>query len=58
LESCLLGLNVSSAIGRVNIELKTNVPEIISVSIIRVDVLNDHVSLIFVPVCESDALSY
>jgi hypothetical protein len=41
----------------VSVELKTNVAEI-SVSIIRVDMTNDRVSLIFTPVCQIDARSY
>jgi hypothetical protein len=42
------------AISRVGVELKTDVSEI-SVSIIRVDVVNGYMSLIFVPVCLIDA---
>jgi hypothetical protein len=40
-------LNYSRAIRCVNVELKTNVSEISSVTIIRVDVVNDHASLIY-----------
>jgi hypothetical protein len=49
-------LKSSQAISHVNAELKTNVSEISSVSIIRVDVVNDHMSLIFIPVCQTDPL--
>jgi hypothetical protein len=42
----------------VNIELKTNVSEMSSVSIIRVDVVNGHMSLIFILVCQVDVPSY
>jgi hypothetical protein len=42
----------SRAISRVNVELNTNVSDI---SIIRVDVANDRMSLIFIPVCQIDA---
>jgi hypothetical protein len=38
----------SWAISRVNAELKSNVSENPSVSIIRVDVANGHISLIFI----------
>jgi hypothetical protein len=48
----------SEAINCVNVEPKTNVSIIFSVSIIRVGVVNHHVSLIFIPVCEIDASSY
>jgi hypothetical protein len=49
----LMVLKSSRAISRVNVELKTNVTEISSVSIIRVDVVNDHMSLIFILVCQT-----
>jgi hypothetical protein len=48
----------SRAISRVNVKLKTNVSEISSVYIIRVDVVNDRISLIFIPDCQIDASSY
>jgi hypothetical protein len=51
-------LKSSRAIRCVNGELKTNVSEISSVSIIRVDVVNDHMSLIYTPVCQIDVSSY
>jgi hypothetical protein len=47
--------NISRAISRVNVELKTNVSYISSVSIVRVDVANDRMSLIFTPVRQIDA---
>jgi hypothetical protein len=46
----------SRANSHVNVELKTSVSEI-SVSIMRVDVLNDHTSPIWI-VCQIDALSF
>jgi hypothetical protein len=39
------------AISRVNVELKANVSVISSFSVIRVDV-NDHMSLMFIQVCQ------
>lgn len=42
----------------VNVESKTNISEIIAVSIIRVNAENDHISLICIPVCQNDASSY
>jgi hypothetical protein len=51
-------LKSSRATSRVDVELKTNVSEISTVSIIRTDVVNDRMSLIFTPVCEIDASSY
>jgi hypothetical protein len=50
-------LKSSWVISHVNVELKINVSEI-SVFIIRVDVMNGHMSLIFIPVCQIDASSY
>lgn len=44
----------SRAISHVNVELKTKVTGNPSVSTIRVDVVNDHISLIFIPLCKSD----
>jgi hypothetical protein len=46
----IISLKSSRAINRINVELKTNVSEISSVSIFRVDVVNDRMSLIFIPV--------
>jgi hypothetical protein len=51
-------LKSSWVITCVNVELKPNVSEISSVSITRVGVVNDGMSLIFTPVCEIDASSY
>jgi hypothetical protein len=51
-------LKSSRAISLVNVELKTDVSEISSVSIIRVDVMNDRILLIFTPVCQIDSSSY
>jgi hypothetical protein len=42
----------------VNVELRINVSEFSSVSVIRVDVVSDNMSLIFIPVCQIDASSY
>jgi hypothetical protein len=42
----------------VNVEIKPDVSDIFSASIIRVDVVNDRMSLIVIPVCEIDASSY
>jgi hypothetical protein len=50
-------LKCSRAINRINVELKINVSEISSVSIFRVDVVNDRMSLIFIPVCQIGASS-
>jgi hypothetical protein len=47
----------SRAISRVNVELKANVSEISSVSTIRFDVVNDRISLIFIPFVKSRPLS-
>jgi hypothetical protein len=46
------------AVSWVSVELKTNVSEISSVSLIRVDVVNGGISLIFIPVCQIIASSY
>jgi hypothetical protein len=51
-------LKFSPAISRVDVELKPSVSEIWSVSIIRVDVVNDRISLMFIPVCRIGASSY
>jgi hypothetical protein len=48
----------SRPISRVNVEIKTEVSEISSVSIIRVDVMNDLATLIYVPVCQIDASAF
>jgi hypothetical protein len=45
----------SRAIGHVNVKLKNDVSEVSSVSIIRVDVMNGRMSLIFILVCETDS---
>jgi hypothetical protein len=45
-------------ISHVNVEVKTHISEIALVSIIKVDVVNDRMSLIFIPVCQIDASSY
>jgi hypothetical protein len=50
-------LTFSRAISRVNAELKTNVSEISTVSIIRIDMAKGCMSLIFIPVCQIDAFS-
>jgi hypothetical protein len=42
----------------VNVESKTNISEIFSVTIIRVDAENDHISPICIPVCQNDASTY
>jgi hypothetical protein len=47
-------LKFSRSISRVNVELKTNVSDISTVSIIRVGVVNDRMLLIFIPVCQID----
>jgi hypothetical protein len=41
----------------VNFELKANVSEL-SISIFRVDMMNDHTSLLHIPVCHIDVSSY
>jgi hypothetical protein len=46
------------SISRVNVELKTNVSEVSSVSIIKVDAVNDRMSLMFILVCKIDVSSY
>jgi hypothetical protein len=51
-------LKSSQVISYVSVELKSNVSEIPLVSIIRIGVVNDHVSLNFTPVCEIVASSY
>jgi hypothetical protein len=51
-------LKSSQVISCVNVELKPSVSAISSVSIIRVGVVNDGMSLIFTPVCEIDASLY
>jgi hypothetical protein len=51
-------VEVSQALSRVGVELKTSVSEISSGSIFRVDVANDHTSLICIPMCQIDASSY
>jgi hypothetical protein len=51
-------LKSSQVIIHVNVELKTNISGISSVSIVRVSVVNDHTSLILMPVCQFDASSY
>jgi hypothetical protein len=45
-------------IGCVNAELKTNISWISSNSIIRTNVVNDHMSLIHIPACRINASSY
>lgn len=47
-------LKPSQATSLVGVELKTDVSEI-SVCIIRVDVVNDNVPLIFTPICQIHA---
>lgn len=49
-------LKSSEMIMSVNVESKANISEIIS--IIRVNAENDHISLICIPVCQSDASYY
>jgi hypothetical protein len=51
-------LKFSRAISRLNAEQKTRISEISAVSIIRVDVVNDYISLIFIADCLIDASSY
>jgi hypothetical protein len=51
-------LKYSRAIRCVYFELKTNVSELSSISIIRVDMVNDHMSLIYIPVCQINASTY
>jgi hypothetical protein len=51
-------LKFPRALSSVKVELKTNVSEFSLVSIIRVDMVNDRVSLMFIPVCQIDAASY
>jgi hypothetical protein len=51
-------IKITGTISRVNVELNTNVSDIASGSIIRVDVANDRISLIFIPVCPTDYSSY
>jgi hypothetical protein len=50
-------LKSSRAISRVNGELKTNVSEKSSVSIVMVEMVNGDMSLIFIPVSQIDASS-
>jgi hypothetical protein len=57
-EEIYLMLKSSQVIICVNVELKTNISGISSVSIISVSVMNDPTSLIFMPVCQIDACSY
>lgn len=45
-------LKSSQEISHVKFEIKTNISEISSVSIFKVNVVNDHISLIFIPVCQ------
>jgi hypothetical protein len=51
-------LKFSRAIGHFNAELKSDVSEISSASIIRVDVVNGRTSLMFIPVSQTDVSSY
>jgi hypothetical protein len=51
-------MTFSRAISRVNVELKTDVSEVSSVFIIWVDVVNNNMSLIFIPVGQISASSY
>jgi hypothetical protein len=48
-------LKSSQVISFVNAELKTNISETSLISIIMVDVVNDHMSLTFVTVCQINA---
>jgi hypothetical protein len=51
-------LKCCRAIRCVNVEAETNVSENSSISIIMVDVVNDRISLLLTPVCQTDASSY
>jgi hypothetical protein len=50
-------LNSPWAINRVSVELKISVSEIL-VSVIMVDLVNEHMSLIVIPVSENAATSF
>jgi hypothetical protein len=51
-------LKCSRVISGFRVELKITVSEISPVAIVRVDVVNDCMSVIFIPVCEIDVSSY
>jgi hypothetical protein len=51
-------LKSSQVTSHVNVVLKTNISDIFSISIITVNVVNDHTSLMYILICQINASSH